>query len=77
LTPANIIGNKIIDFGLSFMSKRDEDMADDLLASYYSLREHERALFKAYEKEFKDGKTIIERMEKIRGRVRYANDKGC
>jgi len=77
LTPANIIGNSIIDFGLSFMSKRTEDMADDLLASYYSLREHERALFKAYEDEFKDGKTIIERMEKIKGRVRYANDKGC
>jgi TP53 regulating kinase-like protein len=77
LTPANMIGNRIIDFGLSFMSKRAEDMADDLLASYYSLREHERALFKAYEDEFKDGKIVIERMEKIKGRVRYANDKGC
>jgi Kae1-associated kinase Bud32 len=80
LTPANIIRGRsfrIIDFGLSFMSKRTEDMADDLLASYYSLREHEKSLFKAYEKEFRDGKKIIERMEKIKGRVRYANDKGC
>jgi TP53 regulating kinase-like protein len=77
LTPANIIGNRIIDFGLSFMSKRIEDMADDLLASYYSLREHERALLKAYEDEFRDGKAVMERMEKIKGRVRYANDKGC
>jgi tRNA A-37 threonylcarbamoyl transferase component Bud32 len=54
-----------------------EDKADDLLTSYYSLSEHERALFKAYEENSKDGKEIIKRMEKIKGRVRYANDKGC
>jgi len=81
LTPYNIMVNdrefRIIDFGLSFFSERVEDRADDLLTSYYSLREHERSLLKEYEKNYRDGKRIVERMERIKGRVRYANDKGC
>ncbi|MCX6774167.1 MAG: KEOPS complex kinase/ATPase Bud32 [Candidatus Micrarchaeota archaeon] len=81
LTPYNMIIRKnkyhIIDFGLSFFSNRIEDRADDLLTSYYSLREHEKTLFSSYEKNSKDGKEVVKRMEKIKGRVRYANDKGC
>jgi Kae1-associated kinase Bud32 len=81
LTPYNMMisngGYHIIDFGLSFFSNRIEDKADDLLTSYYSLREHEKSLFSSYEKNSRGGKEVVKRMERIKGRVRYANDKKC
>ncbi len=77
LTIANIIENKkekklyVIDFGLSFISKRIEDKADDLLTTERSMGNFKKYLLFSYKSNYKEGERVIERMEKIKKRARY------
>lgn len=83
LTTSNTILNKkalyLIDFGLSFISKRNEDKAVDLhlikqaleakhFQNYEKLYEH---FISSYEKEYKDSKKVLDQLKKVESRGRY------
>lgn len=84
LTTSNMILNKnnevcFIDFGLSFFSHKTEDKAVDLHLLKEALEsKHHRiwekcnnAALKSYEKDAKDGKAIIKRLEAVEKRGRH------
>jgi len=83
LTLSNMLfsENKIyvIDFGLSDFENSIEKKAEDLLTLYYSVKssfpefwkEFMEIFFSEYEKNYLDGKKVIERLEKILKRGRY------
>ncbi len=70
---ANLILSKkglyVIDFGLSFISKRIEDKADDLYFALTSFKEFKEDFLKGYGYEEKE--KILKRVEEIRKRARY------
>jgi len=83
LTTSNTILAKktlyLMDFGLSFISKRNEDKAVDLhlikqaleakhFQNYEKLYEH---FISSYEKEYKDSKKVLDQLKKVEGRGRY------
>jgi Kae1-associated kinase Bud32 len=83
LTTSNTIlkENKvfIIDFGLGFISKRNEDKAVDLhlikqaleakhFQNYEKLYEH---FIYSYKKEYKDSEKVLEQLKKVEARGRY------
>lgn len=74
-TPNNVIyaNNKfvVIDFGLGFISKRIEDKADDVVVALYSI-ERKNKFIKGYTSTCKDAKEILDRVNTILKRVRYA-----
>jgi Kae1-associated kinase Bud32 len=83
LTTSNIIkGDKLyfIDFGLGFYSKRIEDKGVDLkllhdaikAAHYNILKLCWRNILIGYRKEYKDAEKVINKIEEIEGRARYA-----
>lgn len=83
LTTSNFLirGNEIylIDFGLGFYSSRIEDKATDLRLLYEVLKSTHFKILKdiwkiilnSYKRTFADAEKIIERLEKIKSRVRY------
>lgn len=83
LTTSNTILNKkalyLIDFGLSFISKRNEDKAVDLhlikqaleakhFQNYEKLYEH---FISSYKKEYKDSEKVLDQLKKVESRGRY------
>jgi TP53 regulating kinase-like protein len=69
----------LVDFGLSFISKRIEDKAVDLhlikqaleakhFQNYESLFEH---FIVSYKKEYKDSSKVLEQLKKVEARGRY------
>jgi len=88
LTTSNMIlrGEELffIDFGLGFHSKRIEDKGVDLNLLYEALSStHFRilnlcweAIIKAYRKEFKNADAVIDKVNEIEARGRYAKRKG-
>ncbi len=74
-TPANLIksGNKIyvIDFGLGFFSNDIEDKAVDVLTMLKSI-ENSHEFLRGYKKESRGFEKIMERMEEVKRRARYA-----
>ena len=84
-TVANVIIKKenngikpyVIDFGLSFYSKRIEDKASCLYCTYASFGKYKDYVINAYNEKIKDEKEriianeIIKRLEEIRKRMRY------
>jgi len=66
LTIFNLLGEKIIDFGLSFYSHKLEDKAMDLLVTLSEAPGYEEYILEGY----KDEK-VIKRMEEIKRRARY------
>ncbi len=85
LTTSNMILKKdevfIIDFGLSFISKRIEDKAVDLHLIKQALQakhfKNYEKLFQefliGYEKEHAEAKEILQRLKKVESRGRYKN----
>jgi len=84
LTTSNIILKQdkiyIIDFGLSFISKRNEDKAVDLHLIKQALEakhfKNHKELFENFEngyKNYKEAKMILERLKKVESRGRYKN----
>ena len=82
LTTSNFIYNDkiyFIDFGLSFETDKVEDRAVDLHllkqaleSKHYQIWEEcFKEALKAYEKESKHGKEVIQRLELVEKRVRY------
>ncbi len=73
LTPANILDRKgkfyIIDFGLSFSSKRIEDKASDLFTTATSFKPFSEAVLESY-----GDVEIIKRYKEIKKRMRYVKD---
>ena len=84
LTTSNMIfkGGKIyfIDFGLGEFSSRIEDKAVDLRLLHDAINATHpkilkicwKSIVKGYKKEYKDAEKILEQLEEIRKRVRYA-----
>jgi TP53 regulating kinase-like protein len=83
LTTSNTILTKkvlyLIDFGLSFISKRNEDKAVDLhlikqaleakhFQNYEKLYEN---FIDSYKKEYKDSKKVLDQLKKVESRGRY------
>lgn len=67
-----------LDFGLGYHTEKQEDKAVDLLgfrktyeATHFAFPEGWEAVLKAYLKEWKQGKTVVEHMKKVEKRVRY------
>ena len=86
LTTSNMLLNKeiyFIDFGLSFLSWKIEDMAVDLHLLKQALEsKHYRvwekcfdAALKAYQMESKQGKDVLKRLETVEKRGRYKKSK--
>ena len=82
LTTSNMILNKeifFIDFGLSFFSHKVEDKAVDLHLLKQALESKHYTIcdkcfnsaIKAYEKESKQGKDVLKRLEEVEKRGRY------
>ena len=75
-TPANIMldGNRvrIIDFGLSDITKSVEDKALDLLLVKRAVKKEEfNALLGSYTKKYEDSKRVLDRLADIERRGRY------
>lgn len=87
LTTSNMIatpnGLKLIDFGLSFFSEKEEDRAVDLHllergldSKHFAIKEQVwNAFLKAYTENFSDAKKVINRLDKVekRGRNKQKN----
>ncbi|HLC68670.1 MAG TPA: KEOPS complex kinase/ATPase Bud32 [Candidatus Bilamarchaeaceae archaeon] len=75
-TPANLLVNKgrltVIDFGLGFFSTDVEDKAIDVLTMLKSIGENEGKLFLQGYRTYKGYQQAMQRMEQVKGRVRYA-----
>lgn len=87
LTTSNMIlkNNEIyfIDFGLGFFSKRIEDQGIDLNLLYEALKATHfkilnvcwQSIIKGYEEVYEDAKKVLEKVEEIEARARYAERK--
>ncbi|MFA5077162.1 MAG: KEOPS complex kinase/ATPase Bud32 [Candidatus Micrarchaeia archaeon] len=76
-TPANLLESKgkicVIDFGLGFSSSDIEDKAIDVLTMLKSINaEKGKHFLSGYKKTSKEYEKIVERVEEIKKRARYA-----
>ena len=74
LHPKNFIFSNelyIIDFGLSFISKRIEDKAVDLFELRKLLKESWDKFAEVYKKNYEEGNEVLKKLEEIERRGRY------